>query len=299
MLSCKVAEGIEIEKIFSLVHEVWPHDPDLVTHTQLRLNSEKHKAAQWLLIKDDEEIVASLGLFPLEMKVGNEVLSGYSIGAVHTPREYRRRGYGTKLLSFAIDLMEKQNRYVGLLYSDIDPRFYEKHGFRHLQSFAFKYERQVASSINDAGSVKVSEVLWSETADHIQKLYENWLDHQGGGLFRNTSYWGWYLKRYPSCRYFMLRQGKIDIGYLAVNIEDSKVVVIDFICLSSKINAKEVFASILSMTNGPKLVTGWWPLGLEKSSGVEIVERTEEMPMVRLATDLANKNIDFQQADHV
>ena len=298
MPAFKVADVNELEQIFRSVHDVWPHDPDPVIHTQLRLASEKHKAALWIIGKQEHQIVCSLGLFPLKMMLNGEIASAYSIGAVYTPVSHRRCGYASSLLNFSIELMEEQQRHIGVLYSDISPAFYQKHGFCHLNSSAFVYEVSGRSSYSHRKEILVSEAIWSVSCKLIQRLYKQWAASHDGAPYRDQNHWDWHIKRYPEARYFLLRQGRIDIGYIAATVANDKLVILDF-ASSNQIDVESVLAQVLSLSKGFSTITGWWPMNQEFSPDISIVSRKDEMPMIRGGGDVTGKRIAFQQADHV
>lgn len=54
------------------------------------------------------------------------------IGAVFTPPRFRRRGYAAELIRQMIGQADDEGVDMALLFSEIDPRFYEELGFRSL-----------------------------------------------------------------------------------------------------------------------------------------------------------------------
>src|SRR5438128_2047720 len=56
------------------------------------------------------------------------------IGAVFTPPELRRRGHATAMLESALRAHQRSGFDAALLFSDIGAEFYEKLGFRLLES---------------------------------------------------------------------------------------------------------------------------------------------------------------------
>ncbi len=80
------------------------------------------------ILEDSENIVSSLILLRLPAE---EPVRRYGIGSVITPPDHRGKGYASILLENCLRLAEPETDIV-LLYSDINPAFYGRIGFRAL-----------------------------------------------------------------------------------------------------------------------------------------------------------------------
>lgn len=84
-------------------------------------------------------IVSSLILLNLKDIAGKKA-SG--IGSVLTSRNHTGKGYATELMNNVIQTNKKEVSYI-FLFSDIDPEFYKKFGFRALPPELQKKEKSV------------------------------------------------------------------------------------------------------------------------------------------------------------
>ena len=79
------------------------------------------------MLSEDNILKSSLLIHSFDLW-GNRVVCG--IGSVATPPEFRRRGYGHKIVDGAItDLTNREDSSIIFLYSNIGADFYNQHGF--------------------------------------------------------------------------------------------------------------------------------------------------------------------------
>ncbi|MDF2989184.1 MAG: hypothetical protein K0R50_4694 [Eubacterium sp.] len=102
------------------------------------------------VIEMDGEIVSSTIVLMLKPFNGRKV---YGFGSVLTPKRYAGNGYATELLNNCIKLIRKDAAIF--LFSDINPVFYEKFGFRILPPQLQKKEKSVCM-------VYCSGEIWEE-----------------------------------------------------------------------------------------------------------------------------------------
>jgi hypothetical protein len=72
--------------------------------------------------------------YDLQGACGGRPLRLLGIGAVFTPPELRRRGYAATMLRAAMDQYRDLGTHAAVLFSDIDTRYYQRLGFRALES---------------------------------------------------------------------------------------------------------------------------------------------------------------------
>ena len=111
------------------VHEVWSDDLPLDEFLARRLRSVMHNRAEWFVLCVGQSVASSLGRYPLQFNLGGTIVKGSGIGAVHTPPEHRQRGYATALLRQVNEWSRRDGFQVSLLFSDIDPAYYERLGY--------------------------------------------------------------------------------------------------------------------------------------------------------------------------
>jgi len=76
------------------------------------------------------EVVSSLACFPIDFIIDGRSVAGISIGSVHTPTKHRGHSYASQLIREVEADQIAQGREIGLLYSDIDPGYYERLGYQ-------------------------------------------------------------------------------------------------------------------------------------------------------------------------
>ena len=131
----RTAKNEEISLLFSMGFKEWSKNR---TFEKYCIDNSKENAIgiRYVLV-DNNQIVCSTILIK-HPDLNDHVL--YGIGSVVTPQEFRGIGYATELLRGCISLVDKTNAII-LLYSDINPRFYEKFGFRILPAELQKSEK--------------------------------------------------------------------------------------------------------------------------------------------------------------
>ncbi len=77
--------------------------------------------------RDGKAILSSLDTVSIRLKVGDKVRDAWLIASVVTPKSHRGHGYAKTLLT---ELFKTEPDRASLLFSDIDPSFYETLGFK-------------------------------------------------------------------------------------------------------------------------------------------------------------------------
>ncbi len=126
----------ELEELLKLYGQLHPDDPRVESVTDMRqvwdeIYNDKNQF--YLVLEENGKIVSSCTLAIIKNLTRG--LRPYGIiENVITHREYRKRGYGTKVLHKAIDIVKEKNCYkVMLLTSAKDEatlKFYESAGFK-------------------------------------------------------------------------------------------------------------------------------------------------------------------------
>jgi predicted N-acetyltransferase YhbS len=139
-MGCHVANTEEIKQAFAQVHSVWPHDPDPAEHLQKRLASVQHQRATWFVITEAGQVVCSLGAYPFQLFGPDGDRPARAFGAVFTPEAERGKGHAVRLLRWVCDYYAEQGTQDFILYSDIDPAYYQKLGFQILPSYEWSWD---------------------------------------------------------------------------------------------------------------------------------------------------------------
>jgi len=120
----------EYDTIYMMGYDTWSEGQSVEKYLDICRNSKKYKSARWFVLSEDNILKSSLLIHSFDLW-RNRVVRG--IGSVATPPEFRRKGYGHKIVDTAInDLINRENASIIFLYSDIEADFYKKHYFVEL-----------------------------------------------------------------------------------------------------------------------------------------------------------------------
>ena len=100
-------------------------------------NSKDDEIGTRYVIEEDGQVVSSTVL--LRLKSINEH-NVYGLGSILTSKDHRGKGYGIELIKKCIDLVYNS---IIFLFSDINPSYYEKFGFRILPKYLQKCEKSI------------------------------------------------------------------------------------------------------------------------------------------------------------
>lgn len=158
----------------------------------------------------DGVVVSAVELMRRWAHVPGGVWSFGAIAGVSTLKEFRGRGYSSKLLKMAMEQMKKDNLDFGLLLTGINP-FYEKLGWWTVPRGYFEAE---INEIKEKQSVEFSaDVPWAEVAD----LYNAFNANRPFTIDRKPEYW----EKWAGCglhgsKWIFIRDGKKITAYAAI-----------------------------------------------------------------------------------
>jgi GNAT superfamily N-acetyltransferase len=84
------------------------------------------------LVDDAGSVLTSLKLYRPELRLGEAIGRAAAIGAVFTPRAFRRRGHATALIRAVLDEAAGRGDHAALLFTDIGTAYYRAVGFTPL-----------------------------------------------------------------------------------------------------------------------------------------------------------------------
>lgn len=114
-LSYKKVNKDNIEMAYTIQKSIWPEDPDYNGFLN-KVNNPSDDNINWL-VYDNNEIIGITGVY-----VEDEDNESIWLGWFAILPQYRKKGYGEKVLLDTIDYCKKLNRY---LYFRIDTTYYE------------------------------------------------------------------------------------------------------------------------------------------------------------------------------
>lgn len=122
--------------LYTLGYQEWPKKRTLEQYIKDNQKEESY-GTRYVLANEQNQITASLMMLSL-----NDGLFG--IGSVVVPLEFRGQGFGKKLLKSCMALMEQTRPNAAfMLYSEIDPGYYEKLGFQVLPDHCQRYSEGI------------------------------------------------------------------------------------------------------------------------------------------------------------
>lgn len=84
------------------------------------------------LVDDQDRVLTSLKLYRPMLRLGETIGRTSAIGAVFTPRTFRRRGHAAALIRATCDEAERRGDRSALLFTDIGTEYYRTLGFSSL-----------------------------------------------------------------------------------------------------------------------------------------------------------------------
>src|SRR5690606_23723815 len=126
--------------------------------------------------------------YPLRFKYREQIVPGFSIGSVYTVSEVRGRGYAPQLLAWVENRQRDRGAKIGLLYSDIDPAYYERLGYELCPSLeGWLDPRSFATPAKPA--YHLVEVDACQRWPELARLYGTYHGAMPLSIARDEAYW--------------------------------------------------------------------------------------------------------------
>lgn len=187
-----------------------------LVHGARRLRSPLCARANAWLCTVDGEAVASLLCYELTLRRGSERKRAFGLGGVGTHPLHRSRGHATRLCR---EVAERHGG-AGLLFSAIDPAFYERLGYVVVPAWELHCER--ARALADSGARAELTPLdpWRE----VDRLAASWdAAHDGWYVERDREEWRATLEKNPDNIWFAVEAG----GYLRIVLEKDAMEIVE------------------------------------------------------------------------
>ena len=128
------AKPDELDSIYLMGFDVWSDGSHQVDYLAECHSSPKYRKGTWFVLEESGRLLSSLITYEFDSeKIG--------IGSIATPVTERNRGHASKLISGVVQLLEIEKHGLKVfLYSDINPVFYERFGFKPIPSAAQRYQ---------------------------------------------------------------------------------------------------------------------------------------------------------------
>ena len=205
-LKMQLADDSQRMQAFENVHEFWHGGRSLEEHLAWRLQSPQHLWANWYVGCLDGRVVTSLGAYPLQMRVGDDVCDGIAVGAVHTVPEYRGRGLAPQLLTWVEDQQWSQGVRFSVLFSDISPDFYARLGYQLCPSWRGNWRESTEVAIPN-GTYRGFYLQDFQPCEHRSALdacYRSWQSGLPASIERSPEYWNYLIGKAREDRFVWL-----------------------------------------------------------------------------------------------
>ena len=267
--------------------------------------SVQHQRACWYVGCLDGRVVTSLGAYPLLFQVRGQQVPGFAIGAVHTVRECRKRGYAAALMAWVEEHQRRQGAQLGLLYSDIDPDYYARMGYRLCQCW------EGGCTLTPAvRKTKVEQTLRQfspgESLARVDDVYRRAQVGRSVWIERSPEYWEWLLARSPADNWYWWGETE---GYVRVSSAEKELRIVDWSLVAAEPEREvEFWASVVDLAarRSKTQVGGWFPRTTAIVSCFSLQPRQLELTMLKpLSSETAwedSMGVDaawFVEVDHV
>jgi len=275
-----------------------------------RLNSPQFQRSQRFVGLVNDHIVVSLAAYTCQFRSSGDVLDGIAIGSVYTREEHRGHGYASQLLAHVDQHYADAGAKLSVLYSDIEPAFYERHNYIACPSWLGQAEiNPDTSSIAKDWQLKAFDP--TDSLSTLERLYTDDHSPRALSIVRPGSYWEFTLRyRKDDQFYWFLDSDAQCRGYVRLAVgRDQELRIVDH-ALSPRSDAMEraLYSSVkrLAAERGIGSVQAWVPNTPAARACFQVLPRDEEVTMIKaldkqfLPTPAAIESGEFfHEVDHV
>ena len=292
------------------VYDVWSSGFSLEEHLGRRLSSVQHNRAEWFVGTLQGEVVTSLGCFGLQFKVNGRTQQGIAIGSVHTLAKYRGRGFAPQLIEWVEAFQREAGATISLLYSDIDPEYYQRLGYQLCPAWEGRVDLQEIDGDPTQREERLVPMSLPEQRQALEELYDSYHSRFAISIARSSEYWDYLFQKSDGDELFWLRGSTGErLGSVRLSATGDKLKIRDwaFIECSEALLAALIKVVIAEAANrGVAQLIGWLPNIEPLRSMVSLEKREMEITMLKsLCADanLPDESISsaeyFQEIDHV
>lgn len=192
-----IADGAALAAFAPVLWKMWGQDMPLDSYSLYLHEVETHPwmrgHVRTLVLRNAAgEFLAHLRLHAVRaLHFDREVTMG-GIAAVLTPEPLRGHGYASRLIELTLDLLKREGVDGAYLFSDIDPAFYERFGFRLLPSRMAEIPAPAHDAPRHGPLVRPAE---EKDWKGIHEMHRSCGDGQPLWFLRNPIHWDYLLRR--------------------------------------------------------------------------------------------------------
>lgn len=284
-LAMHLADDAERIQAFENVHEFWDGGRTLEEHLAWRLQSPQHRWADWYVGCLDGRVVTSLGAYPIRLRSADDVWNGMAVGAVHTVPEFRGRGLAPQLLNWVERHHTRQGTQFSLLFSDIDPDYYARLGYRACPSWNGRWQQPSPGDAPAMDGWTLQEFDPAACLAELMRCYSAWQRGVPASVERDADYWGYLAGKAQADRWvWLIDDGGRQRGY-AVYARRGQSTLLREVCADQRDpELTRLLLTRLAEELGPRQSTtlyGWVPQTEPFQGLFEIAARTVEITMIK------------------
>ena len=172
----------------------------------------------------DRKLVSVVQICERKVHIGSsEILMG-GIGNVATLKEYRGKGYSSKLLQDAVKVMYDCGLDHSVLFTGIQP-FYEKVGWRTvpIKNLSGQLKKDISDAETDGYSIRTCD--WKSDMASVQSIHEAFNRSRSMTSPRLPDFWtGYILPRFSNSEFAVVAESKgVIVGYLIANLDEKEL----------------------------------------------------------------------------
>ncbi len=217
----EIASWNDIIPVLRESHKLWSPGLSIYDYQEYVWNqlnaSWPRRHLQYMVYRCKGQIATSCKIYRLSLLSRGKTYTAMAVGAVFTQKEFRGQGLATKLLLEIIDRGQQNAVDCFLLFSDIDPTFYENLGFISLGSAEFAIDLPASNEHKGLSEIKSATKTFPSTIEEysnsklinpqnnqnpdkdllnkISRHYMRWLSRQPFGIGRSENYFKYKLGR--------------------------------------------------------------------------------------------------------
>jgi len=261
-LEIHVASPQELIAAHTNVFDIWSKGLSLEAHIQSRLSSPSHSRATWFVGCLQEQVVVSLGAYPVRFRIGSREVTGIAIGSVYTRKEHRGQGYAPLLLAATEQHAADHGGSLSVLYSDIEPAYYARLGYvlcpSHHGARSLAADQPAIQAADRMEPIQPTEQL-----SRLAALYDSYHGAAALSFARDAGYWQAMLKKFGDDRFFaMVDSAGNWQGYARIGIKGDAWRLTDYALSDDSADlAGRFYRAVLALAKreGAQQFQGWLP----------------------------------------
>ncbi len=290
------------------VYDIWSKGLALEDHVSARLASPSHNRATWYVGTIDDQVVTSLGCYPLRFRVLGQEMLGIAIGSVYTINDFRGRGLAPQLIARVENEERERHAALSILYSDIEPQYYARRGYTLCPSWeGWTHPAEVAGA--HANGARLTPISAVNELSSLMDLYAAYHGAAPLSIARDVAYWAAMLNKSPADEFYALVDGSARLGYIRIAVKSGAWRITDYaLADQSGALAEQLYQALAASAHqsGATRIGGWLPDSSAARKLFKLTPRAREITMVkslssrvRLDPDLIAATSRFCEIDHV